>query len=393
MKQILAFLWALCLGYIVHAQPDTAVTKLKIRYGNGLRISLLTCGPGTEIWETFGHTAVRIVDSNAQVPFNDLVYNYGMFSFGPGFELQFMRGKLDYFVASGYYGNFLEEYYEYGRSVHEQQLMLSDDKKMEIKAFLENNALPQNRYYKYDFFFDNCATRIRDVFPKSLGKGFQFANALKGEPQLTFRDIMNRYFYRRHWDRIGVNILLGSKIDKVMTNEDIMFLPDYLEKGIAGATLDGKPLSTHSDVILEGSPHLPAGLNAPMLLTCSFFLLVLLGTTVARIRWLGNFMSKFILFITGLLGCIILVMWLGTDHQGCSNNFNIFWALPVNLLLTFWKPKGRSKYAIIALALLAVPLLLHVLHVQALIPEFLPLFAALVVVYIRMYKNASARQA
>lgn len=389
MRKLLATICAICLSCIAYAQEDTATMKQR-HAGSGLRISLLTCGPGTEIWETFGHTAIRIVDSNAEIPFNDLVYNYGMFSFGPGFELKFMRGKLNYYVATDYYGTFLEEYYEYGRSVHEQELNLTDEKKFEINAFLENNALPENRYYKYDFFFDNCATRIRDVFPKSLGKGFQFGNALAGEPVLTFRDIMNRYFYRRHWDRIGVNILLGSRIDRVMTNEDIMFLPDYLQKGVAGAKLDGEPMSEHGAIVLDGSPHLPAGLNLPLVLTSTLFLLTITGHTVTRLKFLGRIMNTLLLLVTGLLGCLILVMWFATDHQGCGNNYNILWAMPINLLLTFWKPKGRGKYAVIAIGLIVVSLLLHLLHVQALIPEFLPLFAALITVYITMFRSSKA---
>ncbi|GAA4461712.1 DUF4105 domain-containing protein [Nemorincola caseinilytica] len=381
------------MGLAAGAQSPVADTMAApAHHGSGLRISLLTCGVGDEVYETFGHTAVRITDSNANPPFDDLVYNYGMFNgYDKGFELKFMRGKLKYYVATNYFGTFMEEYYAYGRSVEEQELVLDDDKKLEIKAYLENNALPENRYYKYDFFFDNCATRIRDIFPRTLGSGFVYGDAVRPVQGYTFRDIMNKYFYDRHWTRLGVNILLGSRIDKVLTNMDIMFLPDYLRDGLAAATLNGRPISKKPELILDGSHRAPAGLNVPMIMCCALLVLTILGHSLYRLRVLGRIMNGLLLFVTGLLGCLILLMWFGTDHQGCGNNFNVLWMLPVNILLLVWRPKGIGKYAIIAIGLIGVSLVLHVCRIQGLIPEFLPLMAALVVVYISLYRQGKSK--
>jgi hypothetical protein len=351
-----------------------------------LRISLLTCGTGDEIYETFGHTAVRVIDS---VNGTDNVYNYGTFSFGPGFELQFMRGKLLYYVSFYPYTDFLEEYSIYHRSVEEQVLITGDKEKQEIFEYLKNNALEENRYYKYDFFFDNCATRIRDIFPKALGDKFKYNNVLPQGRSLTFRDIMDQYFYRVHWERVGCDILLGSRIDKVMTNADIMFLPDYLRDGLASATVDGKTIATPRQLILPGSEHKDAGVNQPFVLMVIVCLLTIIGLAFKPLKLLGNTMSFFILFVTGLLGCLIVVMWLGTDHQGCQNNFNILWALPTNIIMAFASKRNKGRYALIGIILLMVTLLLHIFSVQGLpLLEIGPLLLALLFIYASIYRRS-----
>jgi hypothetical protein len=382
IKRIFFFLWAIAAFLKTEGQvTDTAVPQRP-----ALRISLLTCGPGDEVYETFGHTALRVIDSNVQGPLSDLVYNYGMFGYDDDFELKFMRGKLLYYVAANLYEDFVEEYTEHGRKVEEQVLLLDEAKMEEIKTFLEVNTLPENRYYKYDFFFDNCATRIRDIFPKSLGKSFAYSSVLPAGYQPTFRDIINQYFYRKHWDRLGVNILLGSKIDVVMTNMDIMFLPDYLRDGVAAATVNGTKMARPAVVLLPGNAKQPAGLNEGMALTVGLLLLTILGLTVKKLRMLGNVMSRLLLFVSGLLGCLMLVMWFATDHQGCSNNFNVLWALPLNVIVAFMSFRRKDKYAVVAMLLILVSLLLHVLKIQALIPELLPVLLALLLIYGYIYR-------
>ena len=369
-------------GFIpVFAQPDSS----------HMRISLVTCGPGDEeVWEVFGHTAVRVVDS---VNHTDLVYNYGTFDYGPNFRTQFMRGKLLYSLSVYPFNEFLQEYIQAKRSVQDQVLLLNGQQKKSIYSFLEWNALPENKYYKYDFFFDNCATRIRDIFPRSdvFGAAFKYANVLPSGKALSFRDIINAYFYRDHWTRLGINILLGSRIDRVMTNADIMFLPDYLRDGVAGASANGRKVSTPPRLILEGHVSAAAGINWALMLTLSLALLTILGLSVKKLRVLGKVMSALLMLVTGLLGILILVMWFGTDHQGCGNNMNILWCLPLNIILAFGNPKGKGKYAVIAVMLIFVSLVLHLLRVQGLILEMMPLLLALLFVYGHMYRQSKVK--
>lgn len=360
----------LSLPVCLYAQPDSS----------RLRISLLTCGPGDEIWAQFGHTAIRVTDSATGT---DLVYNYGTFSFGPGFEIQFMRGKLLYYVSYYPYEHFLDEYSDPQRRVEEQVLHINGAEKKAIQDYLVENAKEENRYYKYDFFFDNCATRIRDVFPMALDKDFAYGQTLPENSRLTFRQIMNEYFYRVHFERLGCNLLLGSPIDKVMTNSEVMFLPDFLRDGMAGATVAGKKIAPETVVHYEGPGKVPAGPNWPFIVLMFAAVLTVQGIIIPRYKWLGDFMGFLFLFVTGLLGCLMLVMWLWTDHQGCQNNYNVLWALPTNIIYAFLpRKRNKSKYAVIAIILIFISLLLHITGIQQLpLLELSPLLLALLCIY------------
>ncbi|MBL7692120.1 MAG: DUF4105 domain-containing protein [Flavipsychrobacter sp.] len=387
MKRFASLAIALILSLPAWSQTDSTTSVLPKK--SHLRISLLTCGVGELVYEIFGHTAVRVVDSTIEGPLRDIVYNYGMFNgYDDNFELKFMRGKLPYYVATNQFEDFMMEYNELGRQVEEQVLDINDSAKESINAFLQENVLPQNRYYKYDFFFDNCATRIRDVFPATLGAGFKYGKILPDNTKLTFRDIINKYFYRRHWERVGVNILLGSRIDKVMTDNDIMFLPDYLRDGLAGATNNGQKVADAPAIILPGSKPVEADANIPMLLTCSLLLLTLAGIGIKKLHILGRVMSILLLFVSGLLGALIVTMWFATDHQGCANNYNILWAMPVNLVLAFAKPVKKDKYAVLAILMIIASFMMHLLNIQGLVPELMPLMLALMATHINIYRKS-----
>jgi len=374
-RKIFTLLLVLACTISVSAQNDTLSTNSSHR----LRISFLTCGPGDEIWAQFGHNAIRVTDSIAKT---DLVYNYGTFAFGEGFEIQFMRGKLLYYVSAYPYRYFLAEYSDPERRVEEQVLLIDDDKKAQIQAFLVNNAKEENRYYKYDFFFDNCATRLRDILPDVLGSGFQYSSVLPEDSKLTFRNIMDEYFYRVHFERIGCNLLLGSPIDAVMSDKDIMFLPDYVRNGLKGATINGKLVAAEPEVIFEGPGKVPAGPNWPFIIISALSILCIIGLVVPQLKLMGNIMQFLFLFVTGLLGCLMVVMWLGTDHQGCQNNYNILWALPTNLFLAFLPKRNKGKYAVVGIILVFVSLLLHLLRVQQIpLVELSPLLLALLFIF------------
>jgi hypothetical protein len=375
----------LCLLTIA-ALPATAIPDPAA----AIRFSLITCGPGEEIYSVFGHTAIRVVDSTTGT---DLVYNYGTFDgYEDNFELKFMRGKLLYYLSCERFDEFMELYASDGRWVQEQELLLNDREKMNIYAALRTNYLPENRAYKYDFFFDNCATRIRDIIPKGLGDGFQYPNVLPGN-KISFRTIVNHYLYREHWTRLGINILLGTKVDAAMSNSDIMFLPDYLRDGVAGATLKGRKIATAPASLLEAKAATPAGPNGALLTLLAFGGLCIICGLTPALRIPANFLFAAVLVITGLLGILILVMWFGTDHQACGPNLNILWALPTNLLLPFLRKKRRYVYAVIALVLMAISFLLHLLHIQCLpLPELAPILAVLVFIFGKMileYQKAS----
>jgi hypothetical protein len=226
------------------------------------------------------------------------------------------------------------------------------------------------------------------VFPKTFGNAFTFGQTIPSDSKVSYRNIINQYLYRKHFERFGINLLLGSKIDKIMSNEDIMFLPDYLRDGIGKANVKGQQVATPPVTILSGAPLPSAGFNWVLLAMLILGGLTIAGTFVPSLHALGKFMSGLILFLTGIIGVIIIVMWLGTDHQACRANWNLLWALPTNLLIAFASKRNKDKYALIAMLLLIVSLLLSVFRVQELpLFELWPILLSLFVIYGMVYRK------
>lgn len=322
-----------------------------------LRISLLTCSPGGELYSSFGHTAIRIQNNRLHT---DYVYNYGTFNFDqPNFYLKFIRGKLEFMLSVQTFDDFLYEYQVTQRSVSEQVLTLTAEQKSTIMDFLSTNYLPANRTYKYDFLYDNCATRIRDILFKEV-KGVQLTKRLT-KPGTSFRDLIYTYLDKagQPWSKLGIDLLLGSPVDKQVDNATAMFLPDYLSAGVKHARIATKPYEAVSSQIIDvSSPVTPTGKYVPLTL----FIIISAGLILIYYL-LRNKPAKLLiidsvlLYITGLLGFLLLFMWLATDHQACAWNYNLLWAMPFNLIAGFFIWKKRSwlrKYFLIMTVLTAV---------------------------------------
>ncbi len=175
-----------------------------------LRISLLTCSPGEELYSTFGHSAIRITDS---VSHTDIVYNYGTFNFDePGFYTKFIRGKLSFYLSTDDFNSFLYSYQQENRGVIEQVLNLTCTEKYNMLMLLQANLMGQNKFYKYDFTFDNCTTRLRDLLEKTSDSPVHFGKIL--ETKSSFRDLIHKYldYNDKQWSKLGIDILLGSSI-------------------------------------------------------------------------------------------------------------------------------------------------------------------------------------
>jgi hypothetical protein len=301
-----------------------------------LRISLLTCAPGEELYSTFGHTALRVQD---QQNGTDYVFNYGTFEFGPDFYTQFITGKLLYFLSVENFDDFLYQYRVESRSVQEQVLQLSCAEKEKLFSALQTNAQEQNRYYKYDFLFDNCTTRAGDIVSKNTNAPV-FKNILAGEAP-TFRDQIHSYLDagNEYWSKLGIDILLGAKLDRKAGNREAMFLPDYLLKGFDSALVDGHPLVLSKQNILElPSPAKDSSFFTPGLVF-SFLLVIVLALSFIRQGWVAATLSIFdflFFFVLGMAGLLLLFMWFGTDHTVCRNNYNLLWALPSHLVMAFF---------------------------------------------------------
>jgi hypothetical protein len=311
---------------------------LKAQDSCTIEVSLLTCSPGEELYSTFGHSAFRVKD---RVMGTDIIFNYGTFDFDdPSFYKKFVRGKLLYFVSVQDFNGFKEDYRAEGRGIIEQKLQLSCADMQSLYAALRTNLKEENKYYKYDFLYDNCSTRLKDILKKSSASGVQFHNILP-EPVPTFRDMIHIYLDsgKKHWSKLGIDMLLGNRIDKIPTNEQAMFLPDFLMKGFDSAFIQGKPIVSSKNTILGRSTNDDQSMSwiTPFMVT-SFILLVVGIIQFSRTRWAAGFLRVFdtaFFFLLGALGCLMLFMWFGTDHIGCSNNFNLLWAIPLHLPVAF----------------------------------------------------------
>ncbi|HEX2607740.1 MAG TPA: DUF4105 domain-containing protein [Flavisolibacter sp.] len=301
-----------------------------------LRISLLTCAPGEELYSTFGHTAIRVQDMGRNA---DLVFNYGTFEFGPDFYSEFIRGKLRYALSIESFTDFLYNYQAESRSVQEQEIRMDCAEKTKLYQALMENAREANRYYRYDFLFDNCTTRAKDMISKNASGPVVFQNILPARKP-SFRDLIHSYLDAGHqpWSKLGIDILLGVKLDRIVTNEQAMFLPDYLLKGMDHTTAAGQPLVTPPRMILS-MPSLvgdktiftPAVIFSMVLL---LFAALYFSRTKKAQRILGA-LDFLLFFPLGLAGLLLLFMWFGTDHVVCRQNFNLLWALPSHALMAF----------------------------------------------------------
>ena len=331
----------------------------------GIRVGLLTCSPGSELYSTFGHSALRITDSAAGT---DIVYNYGVFDFyDPQFYSKFVRGRLLYFLDREDFADFLRNYAYEDRTVSEQVLDIDCARKAEIRRFLEENLRPENRSYKYDFLFDNCTTRLRDLILGHAGPAAATASILQSRDR-TFRDHIHHYLDRNrmHWSKLGIDILLGSPLDRAMTNQEAMFLPDYLEAGIDSTRTAAHPLAASKEIHYTRQSPTPGDSPAIPPTALAF------GAVAALMAWaslskgkriaasvlaLGDFL---LFFLAGAVGLLLVFMWTGTDHRVCRENFNLMWAMPTHATAAFLiRRKGRATewYFLVTTALSVLLLL------------------------------------
>ena len=309
-----------------------------IASGNdSIRLSLLTCAPGEEIYSLFGHTAIRYED-----PVNgiDAVFNYGLFSFNtPNFILRFSLGETDYQLGATDYAHFAAEYAFDGRSVWQQTLNLSKEEKAELIRLLQKNYLPENRVYRYNFFYDNCATRPRDKIEESIdGKVIYPAEPQDGS--LSFRDIVHQYCKGHPWARFGIDLCIGSEADRPITQRQMMFAPFYLMDAFAGAQIvhDSvqRPLVSGKELIVDALPEEEEGGWMPTPFQCSLLLFILTAAaTIYSIRKrTGLWGVDLILFgAAGIVGCVLAFLALFSEHPAVSSTFLFLVFHPGQLLL------------------------------------------------------------
>jgi len=336
MKQFLiAFLFIISFSNRASSQSD----------GCDLTISLLTCTPGAELYSSFGHSAFRVQNTATG---EDLIFNYGTFDFNdPDFYAKFVRGKLLYFVSLEQYNYFMFQYSYEGRGVTEQILNLDCEMKQELFSALKENIKEEKKYYHYDFLYDNCSTRLWDMLKNHTDADLKLGNILP-EKDIRFRNLLHEYLDKggMFWSKLGIDILLGLPVDKKVKNEQALFLPDYLMEAIDSTNINGTPLVASKSQLLPMlyQPEINK-FTSPLVVFTIFWLIIAFLSLNRRIS--RSVLMKIIdfvyYFLTGAAGILLIFMWFGTDHAVCAYNFNLLWALPINIIVAFFV-FNQNKY-------------------------------------------------
>jgi hypothetical protein len=329
------------------------------------QVWLVTYGPGEIYWQRFGHNAIWIRDRERGL---DHAFNFGFFDFEQeNFFLRFLQGRMLYFSAARPAQDEFTAYINENRSIRAQRLDLSVDQKEHLTRFLLNEIKPENRDYLYDYYRNNCSTRVRDALDMGLGGLLRE----KFEPLAgaqTWREHTRRLTVDDFWLYLGLEIVLGATIDREIDRWDELFIPSELAGALTGlAVADAgrsRPLVLEDLVLFESTLTAPPG--SPV----SSWLRYLLAALAAVIgvwalcrlapgAW-GAAVCSAWLMIAGLAGCALLFFWFGTDHVVASTNLNLLVFNPLWLLLVFWNGQERIALSVVMISA-ALALLMNVI--------------------------------
>ncbi len=375
-----------------------SISSQNLQLTDQAEVSLFTIEKGAELYDSFGHTAIRIKDPLRGI---DAVYNYGGFDFNtPNFYLKFAQGKLPYTLGrDANYQRFLANYKAQNRKITEQVLQLDTQQKQEVFNYLENNYKPENRLYLYDFFYDNCATRPNEVFQSVLKNSLQMDYSHQPADQ-THRDLIYQFVDINSWGSLGIDIALGAVIDRPASPKEYLFLPEYVQFAFAKARL--KTPTGYQALVKQTNdiytPVTPLDTSTPFLLSPLFILgllsiLILYKTykDYKNKRKISTF-DSFLFFILGLIGVLLILLWFATDHTATKWNYNLLWAFPLQLVAAFViakknPPQWVYPYMKLQFILLVFLTFQWIVGIQAYALTLIPLLIALAMRYLFILKS------
>lgn len=322
MKKLLAILlfFHICAADSVNGQQEPLP-----------EIYLITCGPGTATYSIYGHSALRVVNHSDS---SDLVYNWGVFDFSvPNFGWRFARGHLDYMLAVYPYESFLQEYFFEQRAVWQQKINLNREETEVLLRLISENLKPENVKYRYDFFYDDCSTRIRDLLEKTIGPLLVY-NPLPHNEIMSFRDKVGEYQRPYPWLHCGVDLLMGLPGDKKAGVREVMFLPVDMQEQLSEALINrgGKmiPLFSNPQTLLDfPAPGVKKSfISSPLSIFSLLFIIIMILTATLRTEKVIYFLDISIYVIYSLLALLVLFLGLFSDHQQMKWNLNLLWLNP-----------------------------------------------------------------
>lgn len=348
VKKLNIFLYRLLLTFILLDISKIAIgdtTNYAETPADSIRVSLLTCSPHDEIYSLYGHTAIRYEDKASKT---DIVVNYGMFSFKkPFFVARFVLGLTDYEMGIQDFNDFCYEYQYFGSQVTQQEINLTPEEKGQLLKALQDNYA-NARVYRYNYFYNNCTTKARDIILKSINGKIEYKNAI--DKSVSFRDLIHGCNANYSWASFGNDLLLGFKADMQTTREEQQFLPDNLMRDFGQAKIvsaDGsaRPLVKNTEIIVKGNDHAIAGKTkvTPQFVFITLLLLIA-AIVVAEFKTKKRFLwvDISLLLASGLAGLILFVM-LFSEHPTTSTNLQIFILCPLNLYWAIYIIKNKRN--------------------------------------------------
>lgn len=348
VKKLNIFLYRLLLTFILLDISKIAIgntTNYAETPADSIRVSLLTCSPHDEIYSLYGHTAIRYEDKASKT---DIVVNYGMFSFKkPFFVARFVLGLTDYEMGIQDFNDFCYEYQYFGSQVTQQEINLTPEEKGQLLKALQDNYA-NARVYRYNYFYNNCTTKARDIILKSINGKIEYKNAI--DKSVSFRDLIHGCNANYSWASFGNDLLLGFKADMQTTREVQQFLPDNLMRDFGQAKIvsaDGsaRPLVKNTEIIVKGNDYAIAGKTkvTPQFVFITLLLLIA-AIVVAEFKTKKRFLwvDISLLLASGLAGLILFVM-LFSEHPTTSTNLQIFILCPLNLYWAIYIIKNKRN--------------------------------------------------
>lgn len=348
MKKFLILTLLLALSF-----AGLQAQKIETHLSDSAFASIITCGAGDEFYTTFGHSAIRICDTTQNL---DLVYNYGTFNFDtPHFYWTFACGRLNYHLARGPFQNFIIEYAFEGRAVWEQRLRISNQELNNLFVLLETNYLPEYRYYMYDFFRDNCATRVRDMVQGCLCHR-DISPEVTADTNFTYRQFLHQSTETTLlWWRLGIDIALGQRCDHRCSNYQYMFSPIEMMHQFDTMTVSDthQPLCEPTvQILAEKRAPLSRSISPTLLFWVIFMAVMLLTLLSWRKSWSLKWLDIPIFILPLLVSVLVIFLWFFTNHYCTKPNFNILWASPLFLYFVLRLHKSNRWIVLVQLVML-----------------------------------------
>ena len=394
MKHIL-LLFAILLGISAAFASGT---------NGNIKVSVLTCSPGQEVYSLYGHTAIRVQDKTMGT---DHVFNYGVFDFNTEyFVWKFVLGHTDYICMAAPWEYFIAEYQHRGSSVVAQELYLTDSEALKVRDYLYNNIRKENCVYRYNFLTCNCTTRVMDCIESCI-EG-ELVYSWNKEP-LTYRDILHQYTKSFPWTQDGNDMLLGADVDTLLSHHATCFIPEYYQNALSGAVVrnefqDTRQLVSQTQTLVKANPNaakqktgLPLGpMEAGWVLFALGILTMSIEFLVRKMLWP---LDIILMLLHGLAGCIITFLFFFSEHPAVDSNWlvGIINPLPLIILPYTTRAAWRGERTMwhyfmavwLAIYLLFMPWMPQ--HMPAIIVPLLAMLLSRQVSYILHYSRANKK--